>query len=152
MYCEKCGNVYRIFLNKKCNFCKTKMKLLSEDIKYKYNIFLEDWSDCSDREIIRRKKNFVLGELAQNASFSWSCYNKQIQKQTGINPKLVELRKEERLKQQSKNINVTCPYCKSTNTSKITITNKAMHTAAFGVFSIGYNSKQWHCNNCKSDF
>ena len=47
---------------------------------------------------------------------------------------------------------VTCPYCKSTDTKKITVTSKAIHTAAFGIFSIGRNSKQWHCNNCKSDF
>lgn len=47
---------------------------------------------------------------------------------------------------------VTCPYCKSTNTSKITIANKAAHTAVFGIWSMGRNAKQWHCNKCKSDF
>ena len=47
---------------------------------------------------------------------------------------------------------VTCPYCNSTNTKKITLTSKAVHTAMFGIFSIGRNSKQWHCNNCGSDF
>ena len=47
---------------------------------------------------------------------------------------------------------ITCPYCKSTDVKKITVTSKAIHTAAFGIFSIGRNSKQWHCNNCKSDF
>lgn len=54
-------------------------------------------------------------------------------------------------KQMSAN-KVTCPYCKSTNTKKITNTSKAVHTALFGIFSISRNSKQWHCNNCKSDF
>ena len=47
---------------------------------------------------------------------------------------------------------VTCPYCKSTNTKKITNTSKAVHTVLFGVFSISRNSKQWHCNSCGSDF
>lgn len=47
---------------------------------------------------------------------------------------------------------VECPYCHSTNTKKITNTSKAIHTAIFGVFSMGRNSKQWHCNNCNSDF
>lgn len=47
---------------------------------------------------------------------------------------------------------VQCPYCKSTNTKKITTTSKAVHTALFGIFSMGRNSKQWHCDNCGSDF
>ncbi len=51
-----------------------------------------------------------------------------------------------------KKITVECPYCHSTNTKKITNTSKAVHTALFGVFSIGRNSKQWHCNSCHSNF
>ena len=47
---------------------------------------------------------------------------------------------------------VTCPYCYSANTKKITVTSKAMHTALFGIFSMGRNSKQWHCDHCNSDF
>lgn len=47
---------------------------------------------------------------------------------------------------------VECPYCHSTDTNKITNTSKAIHTALFGLFSIGRNSKNYHCNNCHSDF
>lgn len=47
---------------------------------------------------------------------------------------------------------VTCPYCKSTNTSKISTASKVAHTAMFGIFSMSRNSKQWHCNSCSSDF
>lgn len=47
---------------------------------------------------------------------------------------------------------VTCPYCHSTDVKKITVGSKALHTAVFGLLSMGRNSKQWHCNNCKSDF
>lgn len=47
---------------------------------------------------------------------------------------------------------VECPYCHSTNTKKITTTSKVAHTAFFGLFSISRNSKQWHCNQCGSDF
>ena len=53
---------------------------------------------------------------------------------------------------QPTNPTVQCPYCKSTNTKKITTTSKAVHTALFGIFSMGRNSKQWHCDNCGSDF
>ena len=46
---------------------------------------------------------------------------------------------------------VMCPYCHSTNTSKISTFDKVVSTSMFGLASnkIG---KQWHCNNCKSDF
>lgn len=44
-----------------------------------------------------------------------------------------------------------CPYCKSTNVKKISLTGKALSIGTLGILSkkIG---KQWHCNNCKSDF
>ncbi|MDE5802383.1 MAG: hypothetical protein K2I22_05635 [Lachnospiraceae bacterium] len=47
---------------------------------------------------------------------------------------------------------VECPYCHATNVKKITNTSKAVHTAIFGIFSVSRNSKQWHCNQCNSDF
>ena len=52
----------------------------------------------------------------------------------------------------NQNPKIICPYCKSSNTKKITTMSKAAHTALFGIFSISRNSKQWHCNNCNSDF
>ena len=51
-----------------------------------------------------------------------------------------------------KYITVKCPYCQSTNTKKISNVSKAGSVAVFGVFAAGKVSKQWHCNNCKSDF
>lgn len=50
------------------------------------------------------------------------------------------------------NIMVTCPYCKSTNTKKISNVSKAGSVAMFGIYAVGKVSKEWHCNNCKSDF
>lgn len=47
---------------------------------------------------------------------------------------------------------VKCPYCNSINTKKISGLSKAGSVAMFGVFAVGKVSKQWHCNNCKSDF
>lgn len=52
----------------------------------------------------------------------------------------------------SNNFLITCPYCKSADTKKITTASKAIHTAFFGIFSMGRNNKQWHCNKCGSDF
>lgn len=47
---------------------------------------------------------------------------------------------------------IECPYCHSTNTKKISTASKAGSVALFGIFAAGKVSKQWHCNNCKSDF
>lgn len=49
-------------------------------------------------------------------------------------------------------ISVECPYCHSKNTKKISTTSKVGSVAVFGVFAVGKVTKQWHCNNCKSDF
>lgn len=49
-------------------------------------------------------------------------------------------------------VTVKCPYCNSTNTKKISTTSKVGSVALFGIFAVGKVSKQWHCNNCKSDF
>ena len=47
---------------------------------------------------------------------------------------------------------ITCPYCKSTNTKKISGLSKAVSVGLFGVFALGKTTKQWHCNSCNSDF
>ena len=46
---------------------------------------------------------------------------------------------------------IKCPYCNSTNITKISITKRSLSTYLFGLGS-GKVGKQWHCNDCKSDF
>lgn len=52
---------------------------------------------------------------------------------------------------KQKNPTITCPYCQSTNCKKIGIVGRSI---SFGLFGFGSSKvgKQWHCNNCKSDF
>lgn len=47
---------------------------------------------------------------------------------------------------------ITCPYCKSTNTKKISGLSKAVSVGLWGIFALGKTTKQFHCNNCKADF
>mgnify|MGYP004458134033 CR=1 FL=1 len=44
-----------------------------------------------------------------------------------------------------------CPYCQSTNLKKITGLDRFISVGLFGLASKKVG-KQWHCNNCKSDF
>lgn len=65
----------------------------------------------------------------------------------------VEKRKTERFQKALQNPDplVYCPYCNSVNTSKISTTAKVINTAMFGIFG-SKRHKQWHCNQCNSDF
>ncbi len=46
---------------------------------------------------------------------------------------------------------VTCPYCKSANTKKISTTGRVASVLSFGLLSKKVG-KQWYCNDCKSYF
>lgn len=63
-----------------------------------------------------------------------------------------ERRKNNPGKPATINPSVECPYCHSTNTEKISGLSKAGSVALFGIFALGKTSKQWHCNNCDSNF
>lgn len=58
---------------------------------------------------------------------------------------------EEKIYNEAKAREVSCPYCHSTNTKKISQMSRVASIGFWGVFSkkIG---KQWHCNECGSDF
>jgi transposase-like protein len=59
---------------------------------------------------------------------------------------------EQIINQQLSTPTITCPYCQSTNTQKISGLSKAGSVALWGIFALGKTTKQWHCNNCNSDF
>lgn len=46
---------------------------------------------------------------------------------------------------------VVCPYCQSTNLKKLDVIDRGVSFGLFG-FASSKVGKQWHCNNCKSDF
>lgn len=76
-----------------------------------------------------------------------------IEYQLKISQFKVNLKQQESSKVEEEDNNTPhCPYCNSTNIKKITTGSKVAHTALFGIFSMSRNSKQWHCNNCKSNF
>lgn len=52
---------------------------------------------------------------------------------------------------EAKHPHITCPYCKSTNTEKISTVSRAVSVSLVGAAS-GKIGKQWHCKNCGSNF
>ena len=47
---------------------------------------------------------------------------------------------------------ITCPYCHSTNVQKITMGKKVVKGWLWGAAALSTLTKEWHCNNCKSNF
>ena len=88
---------------------------------------------------------------------SSACYYQAIRDNNNeIPPNLDEEREKIRSKNRSRVAaadanKVHCPHCNSTNVKKTSIAGRAVSAGTFGLASkkIG---KQWHCNNCKSDF
>lgn len=63
-----------------------------------------------------------------------------------------QIAKETQTKKQTQRINLPhCPYCNSTNIKKIGIGGRALSAWTLGLAGSKIG-KQWHCNNCKSDF
>lgn len=53
--------------------------------------------------------------------------------------------------EEERHPHVECPYCKSTNTEKISTVSRAVSVSLVGAAS-GKIGKQWHCKNCNSNF
>lgn len=152
MYCEKCGWIGHVLFSKTCKNCQIKMKLLPENMKYKYHIFVEDWTKISNDEIIQRKENFVMSELNNNPLFSIEEYNKQINRQIETNRQIDKYHEQQKIDSQTKsNPVVECPYCHSTNTKKISGVERVASIATLGIFSKKIN-KSFKCNNCGGTF
>lgn len=165
MYCEKCGKTYWVYFFKRCNFCGTKLKVLSEELKYKYHIFVEDWEDISYEDIILRKEAFVMEVLKNNPLFSMEEYEDRVRRERKRNKELDEYHHQQMLERQSKNIArmqkeadkrncvPRCPVCGSSNIGKITVAKRAAKTAVFGAIgAMDDMGKTWKCNNCGSKF
>ena len=127
-YCPSCLSKGRIRTEKDdknttCPFCKISRKY------FIYGTYDEVHSFCENHP-----------ELKESPEFSIEAYNKR------INYVPVEYDNS-----SSSNNCVKCHYCGSTNTKKISSISKASSVAMFGIFSKKVH-KEWHCNNCNSDF
>lgn len=79
--------------------------------------------------------------------------NDPIEFQLKIQQLKIQLEQQEQLaynKRISQNV-PKCPTCKSTNIKKISGISKAGSIAMWGIFSRKVH-KQWHCNNCSSEW
>lgn len=152
-YCKKCGSVYgdqfnlpRQILKGKCPQCKNTIYQTKEDISYfqgRVEKTLPTWKD-----VVRNKY------LNEN-TIDIFLYNKRAKNEISENELKLKMLKNNadstNYSDHSTSIEVECPYCKSTNVSKVSTASRVVSTWLFGLASKKVG-KQWHCNNCKSDF
>lgn len=156
MYCKKCGRVVQD--SKNCDCCQSPIYKVPEKYWLEGLDFLitDDSEQLLIEELVKPSPEFdqylfdhrdeILAQKSQEYQNAMEVgkalsEGKKVSRKEILSGKLNESR-----------VDVTCPYCHSHNTKKITTASKAAHTALFGVFSMGRNSKNYHCNNCNSDF
>lgn len=93
-----------------------------------------------------RKCVDLFTEKQHPGTLAWRAKRKAQEKQARDRQML-----EMEISYEAKHHHVPCPYCKSTNTEKISTVSRAVSVSLVGAAS-GKIGKQWHCNSCKSDF
>lgn len=152
-YCKKCGRVVLKIADKMgymddtCDYCESKVYPVPE--KY--------WLDGNSSLVTNEQKELLREELVKTApefdQYLFEHRDSDLQQRWDkLNTALEHGKAVLEGRDKGNKFGVECPYCHATNVKKITNTSKAVHTAVFGIFSVGRNSKQWHCNHCNSDF
>lgn len=160
-YCKKCGRIVLfIFDNERriCDYCESETypvpkEFLLDEFGIKEELkqqFLEEYVKTSsefdqylfdqrgDRdEILAKQFAEFNAKMAVGKALS---EGKKVSRQEILSGKLNDNRTD-----------VSCPYCHSTNTSKIGTLSRVVSTGLFG-FASKKIGKQWHCNKCGSDF
>ncbi len=147
-YCKKCGRVVEINTQDKiCDYCKSKVYPVPE--KY--------WLDGLDFLITNEQKKLLREELVKTApefdEYLFSHRDHDLAERTAkIDAALEHGKAVLEGRDKGNKFGVECPYCHATNVKKITNTSKVTYTALFGIFSMGRNSKNFHCNRCGAEF
>ena len=151
--CPKCGDIEGVQLFKRpiCEYCN--IPVIQTNIPGKVAI---NKTYSSDKESVKSYEIEVANKYGGN-QFSEEAYQHRIHE---VKIEHANIMRKERLKEkqrsQSQPTNtptsqVTCPYCQSTNTKKITAGDRVKSNILFGIFAKNRN-KEWHCNSCNSDF
>ncbi len=134
--CPKCGNF--IIGKEKCPDCGATM--------VNCHCSEEDWTTMLlDNTLTKWETQMRRKYVVDSEEFDSIMYDDRLKAEKD------EDEYYKNLMEQS-HITIECPYCHSTNTKKISGLSKAGSIALFGIFALGKTSKQWHCNNCDSNF
>lgn len=153
-YCKKCGRIICFLQNvdgsfstyDKCDYCKSHLYPVPKKYYPSDMSFMErDMEQLLREELVKTSPEFDKRLFEHRIIGSQQEWDKQL---SALEHGKAVLEGRDK----GNKFGVECPYCHATNVKKITNTSKAVHTALFGVFSVSRNSKNFHCNNCNSDF
>ena len=137
--------IYTVQYNKTFHNMQNESKYTSQLHIYEYQV----------EEEIMKEKGVIFLDITKNIAYILITLGGLFTAISGIFciKTLVNGNKPKEYYIDTSNINplVECPYCHSTNTTKISAVSKAGSVAMFGIFSQKVKH-QWHCNSCKSDF
>ena len=151
-YCKKCGRIVihhdKIEMEYNCDLCKSLL------YKVPVDLYESDLDFVGNNNVKAQKLREELVKTSPEFDQYLFDHRDEIlaKRSAEIDAAMERGKAILEGKEKGNKFGVECPYCHATNVSKITVTSKAVHTAIFGIFSMGRNSKQWHCNNCNSDF
>ena len=133
-YCTKCG-WHDLPARGWCPFCENKLK--------KYDCNTGEYFSLSKEEQ-KKIEDSLLEVIESNPEFDPELRDKRLEEKKRYS--------EESMKRMySKRVEVTCPYCHSKNTRKISSASQIFNANLFGLGSPNLG-KQWHCKDCGSDF
>lgn len=149
--CTKCGEAYCDNYSKRpiCEYCNT--PLIQTDLDNA--ICRKNMSNMKTEDYAKYQKEIA---LKYGNNFDQDSFKKR-RELIHLNAEKIKKEAQVRILNQLSNSKqpssprVTCPYCHSTNTKKITTANRIGSTMLFGVFSKKL-TKERHCNSCGSDF
>ncbi|MBD5116504.1 MAG: hypothetical protein HDT48_03185 [Ruminococcaceae bacterium] len=157
MYCDKCGHFWNIRnpndSNKAiCGVCKNNLKIIPDEYFNELNV-----NDVKKiRYINDEMKQKLINDLVLTSpNFDQYLFDHKDEIKGQQDRKYRAAMEHGKAvmegKDKGKSYGVACPYCKATNVRKIGIVSRSVSAGIFGLGSkkIG---KQWHCNNCGSDF
>ena len=145
-YCPKCKMNFSDTFDE-CPYCEE--KLIVQDMSLSETNEL-DILDMSDDEILYKFKDYLESIRNQGCNLTDKEFVDGIRQ--GQKEKLYNQHSSGVKSPKTHNVTTICPYCQSTDCKKISGLSKAGSVALWGIFALGKTTKQWHCNNCKSDF
>ncbi|MBS5080493.1 MAG: hypothetical protein KH031_10110 [Clostridiales bacterium] len=116
--------------------------------EYESNITVQDFIKMSLQEQVNFEKGILENVIKKSPKFSQYALEKRLVDQEAYNKKSI---KQARSGNYNSTPKVSCPFCKSLNTDKISTASRIASVGMLGLFSKKLG-KQWHCNNCNSDF
>lgn len=160
-YCKKCGRQIGFELcekkNKICDICNSELYEVPHEYTDNFRWRDGDGKQAIIDELVKPSQEFdqyLFDHCDEILAKQKAEFNAKLE----IGQAIIDGRKVSKkellsghLDNSSATPSVTCPYCKSSNTHKISATSKAVNTVLFGIFGTKRH-KQWHCNKCGSDF